>query len=51
MVTPVGAPVSEYVIEEGVPVAVTGNVPPVPLTTEVLLLLVIFGAMAAAVAW
>ena len=49
MLTPVGAPVSEYVNEEGEPVAVTGNVPPVPLATDVLFALVIVGAMAAAV--
>ena len=48
MLTPVGTvPPRVYVNEEGVPVAVTWNVPPVPLTTDVLLALVMVGAMAA----
>ena len=42
MVTPAGAPVSAYAIGV-VPVAVTVNVPPAPLTTDVLLAEVITG--------
>ena len=49
MLTPVGVPANEYSIKEGVPVAFTWNVPPVPLTTDVLFALVKVGAMAAAV--
>ena len=48
IVTPVGAPVKENAIE-GVPVAVTGNVPPIPLITLVLPVLVIVGAKGAGV--
>ena len=48
MVTPVGTvPPNEYVIGV-VPVAVTWNVPPIPLTTDVLFALVIVGADGAA---
>jgi hypothetical protein len=48
IVTPVGAPVKENAIGR-VPVAVTGKVPPVPLTTLVLAVLVIVGATGAGV--
>ena len=43
-VTPTGTfPPSEYVNEEGEPVALTWCVPPVPFTTDVILGLVIVG--------
>jgi len=48
IVTPVGAPVNENAMGS-VPVAVTGNVPPVPLITLVLAVLVIVGAKGAGV--
>jgi hypothetical protein len=44
IVTPAGAPVSEYVIDTGDPVAVTLNVPPAPDATVVLFADVIVGA-------